>query len=76
MPDSGPLAYEVRPGTAADVPELARLLALLGYPTEEPVLVLLEVPRNRRRADAHAFYERPGYVSTSRRFGKPPSPPG
>jgi len=33
--------------------------------------VLAEVTSNKSRADAHAFYERLGYVGTSFRFGKP-----
>jgi GNAT superfamily N-acetyltransferase len=33
--------------------------------------VLIEVTSNKRRADAHAFYERLGYDATSLRFGKP-----
>ena len=33
--------------------------------------VLIEVTSNKRRADAHAFYERLGYVATSNRFAKP-----
>ena len=41
--------------------------------------VLLEVTSNRRRTDAHAFYERLGYEATSFRFAKPlqaaPGPP-
>lgn len=32
--------------------------------------VLVEVTSNRRRTDAHAFYERLGYEATSLRFGK------
>ena len=32
--------------------------------------VLMEVTSNRRRTDAHAFYERLGYAGTSIRFGK------
>ena len=32
---------------------------------------LVEVTSNRRRTDAHAFYERLGYAATSFRFGKP-----
>ena len=39
---------------------------------------LVEVTSNRRRTDAHAFYERLGYTATSLRFGKPlgVGPPG
>lgn len=33
--------------------------------------VLLEVTSNKKRTDAHAFYERIGYEATSLRFGKP-----
>lgn len=33
--------------------------------------VLMEVTSNRKRLDAHAFYERLGYTATSYRFGKP-----
>jgi ribosomal protein S18 acetylase RimI-like enzyme len=36
---------------------------------------LVEVTSNRRRTDAHAFYERLGYEVTSLRFGKSVSPP-
>ena len=36
--------------------------------------VLVEVTSNVRRLDAHAFYERLGYVGTSRRFGKTLTP--
>jgi GNAT superfamily N-acetyltransferase len=32
--------------------------------------VLIEVTSNKKRADAHAFYERLGYASTSFRFAK------
>ena len=34
---------------------------------------LIEVTSNKRRADAHAFYERLGYSATSERFAKPVS---
>jgi GNAT superfamily N-acetyltransferase len=33
--------------------------------------VLIEVTSNRKRTDAHAFYEKLGYEKTSYRFGKP-----
>ena len=33
--------------------------------------VLMEVTSNRKRIDAHRFYERLGYEATSFRFGKP-----
>jgi ribosomal protein S18 acetylase RimI-like enzyme len=36
--------------------------------------VLIEVTSNKRRADAHAFYERLGYVGTSLRFAKTIAP--
>lgn len=36
--------------------------------------VLMEVTSNRKRTDAHAFYERLGYTATSYRFGKPLTP--
>lgn len=36
--------------------------------------VLIEVTSNKKRTDAHAFYERLGYENTSYRFGK--TPPG
>ena len=36
--------------------------------------VLLEVTSNRRRTDAHAFYERLGYEATSYRFAKTLAP--
>jgi GNAT superfamily N-acetyltransferase len=36
--------------------------------------VLMEVTSNRRRTDAHAFYERLGYAATSFRFGKELAP--
>jgi len=32
---------------------------------------LVEVTSNKRRTDAHAFYERLGYQGTSERFAKP-----
>ena len=149
-------SFDVRAATPADVPELARLLAQLGYPAEDAVLadrlakfgaagevalvaddgpddgrrrhllgaitvhvtpvlhragpvgrltalvveaeargrgvgralvaaaeellaargcVLIEVTSNRRRTDAHAFYERLGYAQTSLRFAKTVPPP-
>lgn len=37
---------------------------------------LVEVTSNRRRTDAHAFYERLGYDVTSLRFGKSIAPAG
>ena len=37
---------------------------------------LVEVTSNRRRTDAHAFYERLGYDATSLRFGKSIAPAG
>lgn len=151
MAESGSFSYDVRAATAADVPELARLLAALGYATDGAVLerrlrafeaagetalvadggerllgavtihvtpvlhragpvgrltalvvddaargrgvgralvraaeglltargcVLMEVTSNRRRTDAHAFYERVGFAATSLRFAKPLTPPG
>lgn len=33
--------------------------------------VLMEVTSNKKRTDAHTFYERLGYEATSLRFGKP-----
>lgn len=36
--------------------------------------VLMEVTSNRKRLDAHRFYERIGYEATSFRFGKPLTP--
>ena len=147
-----PTTFEIRPATAADVPEVARLLGDLGYQIDAAVLderflgfhaagevalvaarrpggaeaapsllglatlhrtpvlhragpvgrvtslvvderargqgigralmheaerwatergcVLLEVTSNRRRTDAHAFYERLGYEATSFRFAR------
>ena len=145
MTDPESIQLDIRAATAADVPELARLLGVLGYPTDEGVLaarlaafegagetvlvaaqrdrllgavtlhvtpvlhragpvgrltalvvdagtrgrgvgralvmaaeerltargcVLIEVTSNRRRVDAHAFYERLGYAATSLRFAK------
>ncbi len=32
--------------------------------------VIMEVTSNRKRVDAHAFYEQLGYTATSYRFGK------
>ena len=37
---------------------------------------LVEVTSNRKRRDAHAFYEHLGYCETSLRFYKPLVPPG
>ena len=48
-------------------------------PSDRPITLLLrlarpseglEVTSNRARTDAHAFYERLGYVATSFRFAK------
>lgn len=37
---------------------------------------LIEVTSNKKRTDAHAFYERLGYTMTSLRFAKSPDPRG
>ena len=74
-------ARQVHGVTALVVAEAARgqgigraLMAAAETWAVERGCVLLEVTSNRRRVDAHAFYERLGYEATSFRFAKALSP--